>query len=625
MKRIPLEGTIIGDTEVIEYVGDRQYMCRCTKCGKIFIASSSGLHKGYNTKCKSVDNLIGKVFGEWKVTRYAGNGKYECICSCGKVGLVGKHDLLCGNSTSCGHNRLIDLTGKTIGDWEVLKYLGNKKYLCKCTCGVIREVFGESLRNGDSTSCGHDKPQEDLTGKVFGDWSVLRYAGHGKWECQCSCGNTSLVGGFQLRNGDSTSCGHKLKFIDLTGKQFGDLKVEKYLGNGKWECRCSCGEVVVRDGKSIRRGDTLSCGHLKSFKMSVAARGNGTDEQIAAVQNVGALLKFIPDINECTYLDVANRLGLKYSTTVRLVNKFKISDLLKSCKPHYKEDELANFIESVVGDGNVVRNDRTVIGSKELDIYIPSKKVAIEFNGTYWHSYPLKDKEYHQDKTLECAKNGVRLIHIFEYEWDDEDAQNKIKCYLRDLLQNTNVIYARNTEIKEVPVKDSVLFQTENHLQGASSASVHIGTYYNNELVGIMTLGKPRFNSEYQYEIIRMCFKHGIRVIGGAEKMFKYFIKAYNPINVLTYSDISKFTGNIYLRLGFNIIQSQPLTEPNYVWVNPVENIILKRYQTQKQKLIDMGYSGFGNTEDEIMESLGYIKVYDCGSIRLEYVGKGGI
>lgn len=158
-------------------------------------------------------------------------------------------------------------------------------------------------------------------------------------------------------------------------------------------------------------------------------------------------------------------------------------------------------------------------------------------------------------------------------------------------------------------------------MQGSASASIHIGIFdQNKELLGVLTLGKPRFTPEYEYEIIRMCFKSGITVVGGAQKMFKFFLENYNPKSVLTYADISKFTGNIYLKMGFKVIKDKPLTEPNYVWTNPLTNKTLTRYQTMKQKLLDLGYSDFGNTEDEIMENLGYLKIHDAGSIRLEYI-----
>ena len=103
-------------------------------------------------------------------------------------------------------------------------------------------------------------------------------------------------------------------------------------------------------------------------------------------------------------------------------------------------------------------------------------------------------------------------------------------------------------------------------------------------------------------------------IIGGAQKLYKAFLRDKDPVSVITYSDLSKFYGNVYIKLGFNL-DSKYITPPNYVWVRG--NEVLSRYQTQKSKLIEHGLDKYGETELEIMENLGYDKIYDCGNLRL--------
>ena len=74
----------------------------------------------------------------------------------------------------------------------------------------------------------------------------------------------------------------------------------------------------------------------------------------------------------------------------------------------------------------------------------------------------------------------------------------------------------------------------------------------------------------------------------------------------------------MYTRLGFTPIQPEPITQPNYVWVG-TDNKVVTRYQTQKSKLIDKGYGTVDQSEDDIMYSLGYRKIYDSGNIELEW------
>ena len=132
-----------------------------------------------------------------------------------------------------------------------------------------------------------------------------------------------------------------------------------------------------------------------------------------------------------------------------------------------------------------------------------------------------------------------------------------------------------------------------------------------------MTFSTPRFNNNYQYELVRLCWNS--QVVGGTEKLFKYFIENYNPENIITYCDLSKFTGAVYDRIGFTLVKNEEITEPNYVWVHSKKNTKLTRYQTQKHKLVEQGFGTIEQTEDEIMKSLGFLKIYDCGNFKFEW------
>ena len=149
-------------------------------------------------------------------------------------------------------------------------------------------------------------------------------------------------------------------------------------------------------------------------------------------------------------------------------------------------------------------------------------------------------------------------------------------------------------------------FLNKNHLQGFRNSSIKLGLFYNNELVSLMTFGKPYINKsdKYEWEIYRFCNKLNTSVIGGFDKLFKYFIKVYNPKSILTYSDFSKGDGHTYENIGFKKIE---LTKPNYIWFNNDTKEVLTRYQTQMKNEID------------VMESNNYIKIYDCGNNKWVY------
>lgn len=260
---------------------------------------------------------------------------------------------------------------------------------------------------------------------------------------------------------------------------------------------------------------------------------------------------------------------------------------------------------------NIFKKDRKILNPQEIDLYCSDYKLGIEFNGNYWHSIDNKGKNYHQNKTLKAIEKGVRLIHIFEYEWLDKNKKEKITSLINNIVDDDRqYLYARQCIIKEIPSEISKVFLDKYHLQGADTASVRVGLFYKDLLVAIMTFCKPRFNKKFEWELSRLCFHSNFKVIGGAERLLKYFEKTYNPKNIITYCDISKFIGKVYKRLGFSL---KDISKPNYIWSNS-RGDIFTRYQCQKHKLVNR-YPEYHNlSEGQIMTSLGYWKIEDSGN-----------
>ena len=608
---------------------NRIWLWRCS-CGKECTARKNDVTSGRKKSCGHLSNRgnatinIDDKFNEWTVIKDLGNRHFLCRCSCGTEKSVHSYDLRKGNSKSCGHltrgtseNGKIDLKDQVFGEWTVLRYDNTpKKYgywICRCSCGTEKSIRGIILRKGQSTSCGHaTNAFQDLKDQVFGEWTALRYLGDYLWECRCSCGNIKSIKSYDLIHGKSTNCGCK-RTPQLIDKRFGKLTVKKYLGNNTWECLCECKNITIALTNNLINGNKLSCGCLTEDKKQ-EIRDN-IKYAIQTFIDSNGQLPFIVDIAEAT--------GLTKTTVHKYVNELGLSNYINISFGSRPERDIYNFVCQFTD--KVILHDKKVLNGKELDIYIPSHKLAIEFNGTYWHSFEkLGDKKYHQNKTIACAKQGIQLIHIFEYEWNDLVKQEKIKNYIKRLLvkDSQNKIYARNTEIKQITSSIADDFCNKYHLQGKATASVNYGCYLGEELIGIMTFGAPRFNNNYDYELVRLCWKDSVVVTGGTEKLLSQFIKDYNPNSIITYTDISKFNGNVYTKLGFKPIQPNSITEPNYVWISQETDLLLPRYKTQKHQLIEQGLGTEEQTEIEIMHNHSFIQIYDCGNIRLEWIRK---
>ena len=251
-------------------------------------------------------------------------------------------------------------------------------------------------------------------------------------------------------------------------------------------------------------------------------------------------------------------------------------------------------------------NNRTILNGKELDIYIPSKNIAIEYNGLYWHSELYKSNDYHLNKTEECETKGIQLIHIFEDEWLHK--QDIVKSRLKNILGLTeNKIYARKTEINLVSSKDSKIFLDNNHIQGNVNSSIKLGLYYNNELVSLMTFNDEK-NSNYN--LTRFCNKLDTTVIGGADKLFKYFIKIYNPKEIISFSDKRWSTGNLYKKLNFKMIQIVP---PSYWYIIGDNKFHKFNFRKNRKAFKQLNHNKTNNTEHEIMLENKIYRIYDCG------------
>jgi hypothetical protein len=283
-------------------------------------------------------------------------------------------------------------------------------------------------------------------------------------------------------------------------------------------------------------------------------------------------------------------------------------------KYNQMEHELKQYIKSLRVD--CIENTKNIITPLELDIYVPSNEVAIEFNGLYWHSEIYKDKNYHLNKTIECELKNIKLIHIFEDEWTYK--QDIVKSRIQNIFGvTTNKIYARKTIIKEVTSKDSKEFLIKNHIQGNVNSSIRLGLYLDNKLVSLMTFGNLRKSmgesSTYgTYELLRFCNTLDTIVIGGADKLLKHFIKTKNPIKIISYADRRWSQGNLYEKLGFKFVHN---SKSSYYYI--VGNNREYRFKYRKDILIKEGYDK-NKTEHQIMLDRKIYRIYDCGSKRYE-------
>jgi predicted Zn-ribbon and HTH transcriptional regulator len=283
--------------------------------------------------------------------------------------------------------------------------------------------------------------------------------------------------------------------------------------------------------------------------------------------------------------------------------------------------QVLDYIQSLDISMTIEINSRDVIDNRELDIYIKDQKIAIECNGNYWHSETSGKKlpYYHIQKTAECEKIGIRLIHIFEDEWINKE--EIVKQKLRNILGfAVESIHARKCKVKEIKHSESRSFLNKHHIQGKDNSEIRLGLFYENEIVAVMTFGGLRKSLGQKtetgtYELCRYATANN-RVNGGSGKLLSYFIKNYFPKKIVTYADRrwSSSSENLYNRLGFVKIKT---TKCNYWYLSGMKR--LHRYDFAKHTLSEkLEIFDESLTEWENMKNNGWDRIWDCGSIKYE-------
>lgn len=265
-------------------------------------------------------------------------------------------------------------------------------------------------------------------------------------------------------------------------------------------------------------------------------------------------------------------------------------------------------------------NDRTILRPMELDIYIPSKQMAIECNGCYWHCDQEKPKNYHLKKFQDCKDRGIQLIQIWE-DWMIRKPE-VVKSFLQAKLGICNQTFpARKCQVREIDYRMATDFLEANHIQGKCQSNVRLGLFHQDRLVAVMCFNRrsgvsgSRVIMNSEVELIRFCNLKNTRVVGGAGKLLDYYIKHYHPALVTSFSSNDISNGQLYRSLGFT---SDNKSSESYWYIEPHT---FQRYHRSifsrsgisdkwpEYKIDDKSW-----TERSVMDLKGYMRIYDAGT-----------
>jgi len=367
-----------------------------------------------------------------------------------------------------------------------------------------------------------------------------------------------------------------------------------------------------------------------TFKAAVTKLKNNFDLFVEHLKEKNIVPLFsADDINEKNNNDVFYQfqcLDCKRIWEQKDIGLGKLNYIHCNCKRNrsYAETEIVKFLtENNIK--NIEINKRFNVGEKclELDIFLPDFNIGIEYDGLFWHNYERVGSSYHVEKNIFFQKFfNIRVVHIFEHEWQNKNKQEIVKSILKQILKiTTTKLQARKSTIRTLVNSEYQNFLTHNHIQGYCPAKYIYGLFNGDELVSVMSMNRGRFRDNY--ELIRFCTKKDVNIIGGFSKLLKHIVEDNKITSLDSYCDLRYFNGSGYIKNNFDIVAT---TKPNYYyfdqkcWNTKMGIQLYNRIRFQKHKLEKL-LEKFDKqkTEYQNMKMNGFLKIYDCGNIHLRF------
>lgn len=272
--------------------------------------------------------------------------------------------------------------------------------------------------------------------------------------------------------------------------------------------------------------------------------------------------------------------------------------------------EIQKFIEDL---GFKTELNSRVLDSKEVDVFVPSRKLGIEYHGLVWHSTRVRNipKDYHKNKYLAAVKNGITLLQIFEDEWltKAEIVKNLIKTKLGIA---SSVSHASDFNLKENGDLES--FFNATHLAGNTKALYNVYLEKDDEVYAAISLRKLfTVSSKTTIEIARFAVKSNHRIQFAFSRLLKHaeiWAKAKGFTEILTYADCRISTGEVYSKTGFTFIEH---TKPNYFY----EKDLVREGRFKHRKNNDPEFiAKYGDSELLQNHKQGWYEIYDAGNLK---------
>lgn len=252
--------------------------------------------------------------------------------------------------------------------------------------------------------------------------------------------------------------------------------------------------------------------------------------------------------------------------------------------------------------------NQKILSGREVDVFVPEVRVAIEFNGVYYHSEKFRGKNYHRAKTLAAEKAGIQLVHVWEDDWRDRREVVERMLARKLGVSTEERLNARSLRKVRLETEEARTFLEENHVQGFARGSEYYGL--SDGFLRAVLVMKNR--GDGNWELVRYATSAIVR--GGHSRLFKWFQDDHPEVpRVVTFADRGVSDGGLYEKCGFQRDGELP---PDYMYV--VGGRREHKFNYRKSRFESDPRLEFkpGLTERQLAELNGLERIYDAGKVR---------
>jgi len=555
------------------------------------------------------------------------------------------------------------------------------QFKCKCDCGNEIITLCKYIKNEDVKNCGDFRcpykqqlylkkrlstinKYKEYVGQKINHLTIIDFIynenteAHKRYQfrCECDCGNVTIKKCNSLVNDKIQTCGEPdcelgkgkliidaiVKYKEYIGQKFNHLtiidvvydKTAKTTYRYQFRCKCDCGNECVNPIYHVLNDKNKNCNFLDCCYNPTNQSIEKYKSMIGQKFNKLTITNFIYNEKE---VEQYYRFQFKCKCDCGNDDYYTAVDQLlyrtpNGCSDCYTPSKIElsfrNWLEEINLNFTKSRIDSISSLQNKVEIDFLINNIGIELHGLSVHATTdgffdspyigKKYKTYHLNKLESCKKQEINLIQFWNTEWIQKPDIVK-SIVLNQLNKPKYREYARKCAVKEIDKQTYDEFMNKHHIQGTTNGeSIRLGLFYkeNNKLVSVMSFGSSRY-SNFQWEMYRFVNYSYTQIVGGASKLFKNFVRNYNPTSIVSYSDRRLFdNGKLYDILGFNFLHN---SDPGYWYFknkfSDYQHDLQHRSLFMKHKLKDKLKTFDPNlTEWENMEKNGYLRIYDCGN-----------